>query len=70
MNTKCPFSYNSFIKLSLYNMIHIQDGHSYGPKHRIIKGLQCIVLSLVMLNIFMYSSPRIIDGLGLIRLFF
>ena len=28
MAMKCSFSYNSFVKLSLYNMIH-----SYGPQY-------------------------------------
>ena len=31
------FSYNSFVKLSLYNMIHLY----HGSQHSVIKGLHC-----------------------------
>ena len=37
---KWSFSYNSFLKLLLYNTIHIP----MDPKHRAIKGLYCMYL--------------------------
>ena len=36
---KWSFSYNCFVKLSLYNMIHFNIVHTHGLKHSFIKGL-------------------------------
>ena len=41
MTIKRSFSYNSFVKLSLYNMIHLTRSIPMDPKYSVIKGLHC-----------------------------
>ena len=50
---KWSFSYNSFVKLSLYKMGHFK--HSpIDPKYSVIKGLHCILI------IFLYFFRKIV----------
>ena len=43
---KWSFSYNSFVKLSLYNLIHlITQFIPMDPKYNIIKGLHCFLVA-------------------------
>ena len=47
MTIKWSFSYNSFVKLSLYIKIHslvITQSIPMDPKHSLIKGLQCRII--------------------------
>ena len=41
MTIKWSFSYNPFVKLSLYNTIHLNKYIPKYPKHSVIKGLHC-----------------------------
>ena len=43
----CSFSYNFFVKLSLYNIIHSKHCPFLWPKHSVIMGLHCIILYML-----------------------
>ena len=63
---KWSFSYNSFVKLSLYNMSHLE--HSpMDPNHRAIMGLPCLTIANTKINVIALGTNKFSPFKGMVK---